>query len=151
MRLVHEFHKAFGIPVRETPTIPYVDRVRLRARLIREEFDEVMQELDRIERRLTGKNNARPYDHAAEVYLAISYLAKELADLRVVVEGTELEFGIPGDEVYAEVHRSNMSKLGPDGKPIRRHDGKVLKGPNYEEADVLLVLGVVEGEAHSEG
>lgn len=145
MRLVQKFHEAFDIPVKESPTIPYIDRVRLRRRLIEEEFAEVMEEFDRIERRLTGKNNARPYEHAMEVYHGISYLAKELADLRIVCEGTELEFGIPGDEVYAEVHRSNMSKLGTDGQPVRRHDGKVLKGPNYEEADVLTVLGVVDG------
>jgi predicted HAD superfamily Cof-like phosphohydrolase len=47
--------------------------------------------------------------------------------------------------VYAEVHRSNMSKLGPDGRPVRRHDGKVLKGPNYREADVLTAMGIIEG------
>lgn len=147
MTLVREFHEAFDIPVRETPTIPYVDRVRLRARLIREEFDEVMEELDRMERRLTGKRGIRPYERAHEVYEAIARLAKELSDLRIVCEGTELEFGIPGDAVYAEVHRSNMSKLDDNGRPIRRHDGKVLKGPNYEEANVLLVLGVIEGSA----
>lgn len=142
MRLVHEFHVAFEIPVKESPTIPYLDRVKLRRRLIEEEFEEVMEEFDRIETRLT----TQPYTRAQQVYGDIARLAKELADLRVVCEGTELEFGIPGDEVYAEVHRSNMSKLDTDGKPVRRHDGKVLKGPNYEEANVLLVLGVMEGD-----
>jgi predicted HAD superfamily Cof-like phosphohydrolase len=58
-------------------------------------------------------------------------LAKELADLLYVVYGTAVTFGIDIDKVFAEVHSSNMSKLGVDGKPIYREDGKVLKGPNY--------------------
>lgn len=140
MTLVREFHAAFGIPIKDAPTIPYIDRVRLRRRLIQEEYAEVMQEFNRIETRLAGGL----YVDAHRVYKDIARLGKELADLRVVCEGTELEFGIPGDAVYAEVHRSNMSKLGEDGKPVRRHDGKVLKGPNYEEANVLLVLGIVD-------
>lgn len=143
MRLVHEFHAAFDIPVKEGPTIPYLDRVRLRRRLIEEEFEEVCQELDRIEYRL----ERGLYTSVQPVLDDVARLAKELSDLRVVCEGTELEFGIPGDAVYAEVHRSNMSKLGSDGRPVRRHDGKVLKGPNYEEANVLLVMGVMEGTA----
>jgi predicted HAD superfamily Cof-like phosphohydrolase len=141
VRLVREFHEAFEIPVKDGPTIPYLDRVKLRRRLINEEFDEVMEEFDRIEQRLERGT----YTSVKMVLDDVARLAKELSDLRVVCEGTELEFGIPGDAVYAEVHRSNMSKLGEDGRPVRRHDGKVLKGPNYEEANVLLVLGVVEG------
>lgn len=44
------------------------------------------------------------------------------------------------DACFLEVHRSNMSKLGEDGKPIRREDGKILKGPNYSPADIQKVL-----------
>jgi predicted HAD superfamily Cof-like phosphohydrolase len=146
VRLVREFHIAFGIPVKDGPTIPYRDRVQLRRRLIQEEFEEVMKEFDRIEHRL----ERGLYTSVKPVLDDVARLAKELSDLRIVCEGTELEFGIPGDEVYAEVHRSNMSKLGPDGTPVRRHDGKVLKGPNYEEANVLIAMGVVEGVAHSD-
>jgi predicted HAD superfamily Cof-like phosphohydrolase len=141
VRLVHEFHAAFDIPIKDEPTIPYLNRVKLRRRLIEEEFEEVCKEFDRIEHRL----ERGLYTSVKPVLDDVARLAKELSDLRIVCEGTELEFGIPGDAVYAEVHRSNMSKLGEDGRPVRRHDGKVLKGPNYEEANVLLVLGVVEG------
>ena len=63
-------------------------------------------------------------------------VAKELADLLYVVYGTAAAYGIPIDDVYREVHKSNMSKLGEDGKPIYREDGKVLKGPNYKPADL---------------
>lgn len=56
-----------------------------------------------------------------------------LTDLQYVLDGTYIVFSMDHlkDEAFAEVHRSNMSKLGPDGKPIYREDGKVLKGPNY--------------------
>lgn len=143
MGLVRWFHKAFGLPVHDEPFMPDIRQVELRMRLIREEHIEVQAELERIKKRQVQGGYTSAYD----VYLDIARLGKELSDLRIVCEGTELEFGIPGEAVYAEVHRSNMSKLGPDGKPVRRHDGKVLKGPNYIEADVLSVLGIHEGDA----
>ena len=59
-------------------------------------------------------------------------LTKELADLLYVTYGMAVTFGLPIDEVFERVHRSNMSKLGDDGKPVYRDDGKVLKGPNYQ-------------------
>lgn len=57
--------------------------------------------------------------------------AKELADLLYVTYDTAIYLGIDIDRVFDEVHKSNMSKLGKDGKPVYREDGKVLKGPNY--------------------
>lgn len=59
-------------------------------------------------------------------------LLKELADLAYVTFGFAAEFGWDLDEALRRVHASNMSKLGDDGNPIYREDGKVLKGPNYE-------------------
>lgn len=47
---------------------------------------------------------------------------------------------IPINAVFAEVHRSNLSKLGPDGKPIIREDGKILKGAMYSPPDIQAVL-----------
>lgn len=58
-------------------------------------------------------------------------VADALADIVYVAYGTALTYGIDLDAVLQEVHRSNMSKLGPDGRPILREDGKVLKGPGY--------------------
>jgi predicted HAD superfamily Cof-like phosphohydrolase len=57
---------------------------------------------------------------------------KELADLLYVVNGTAVEMGLDGDDIVNLVHQSNLTKLGEDGKPIFRDDGKVLKGPNYQ-------------------
>jgi len=84
-------------------------------------------------------------DHQHQTVNVVN-LAKELADLLYVVYGTAAAYGIPIDDVYREVHRSNMSKLGPDGKPIYREDGKVLKGPNYTPADIQKVL---DGKSNS--
>jgi len=62
-----------------------------------------------------------------------------LIDLQYVLDGAFLSFGLQAvkDMAFDEVHRSNMSKLGADGKPIRRpEDGKVMKGPNYFKPDL---------------
>lgn len=59
-----------------------------------------------------------------------------------VVRGTALEYGIPLDAVVEEIHRSNLSKLGVDGRPVKRADGKVAKGPNYFRPDIAKVLGI---------
>lgn len=67
-------------------------------------------------------------------------MADALADMVYVVHGTALAYGIPLDEVLAEVHRSNMSKLGLDGRPILRADGKAVKGPGFAAADVAAVI-----------
>jgi predicted HAD superfamily Cof-like phosphohydrolase len=67
-------------------------------------------------------------------------LAHELAVVVYVAYGTALVHGIDLDEVIAEIHRSNMTKLGPDGRVARRADGKVLKGEHYRAPDVAAVL-----------
>jgi predicted HAD superfamily Cof-like phosphohydrolase len=110
--------------------------VRLRARLIREEFEEVMADLAKL---------AAAKDIHRQLEL-LQALLKELADLRYVTEGAAVSLGLPFEDAFKEVHRSNMSKLGEDGRPVKRPDGKVLKGPNYREADMTqLVPGVIEG------
>src|SRR6056300_1010291 len=63
-----------------------------------------------------------------------------LTDLLVVIYGAGHAFGIDLDQCFLEVHRSNMSKLGEDGKPIYREDGKVLKGPNYSPPNIAQFL-----------
>jgi NTP pyrophosphatase (non-canonical NTP hydrolase) len=113
-RLVTEFHKAFGVE-------PSGDHwtFELRARLIKEEAKELRDEL-------VPSGVARDYDR----------IAKELADLVVVTYGTAITLGIDLDEALRLVHASNMSKLGDDGKPVKRADGKILKGPGYVEPDM---------------
>lgn len=118
---VREFHQTYGQPVGDRPGFLDNERMSLRKKLIEEEYDEFLEAVE-------------------DGDLVNAF--KELADLIYVVNGVAVEMGGNLDDVFEEVHRSNMSKLGSDGKPIYRQDGKVLKGPNYTEADIKSVLGL---------
>lgn len=69
-------------------------------------------------------------------------VADALGDMLYILCGTILEHGMQYkiEEVFEEIQRSNMSKLGSDGNPIYREDGKVLKGPNYFKPDIQGIL-----------
>jgi predicted HAD superfamily Cof-like phosphohydrolase len=67
-------------------------------------------------------------------------IADGLADLLYVVFGTAVAYGIPMDEVFVEVHRSNMTKLDPDGQPIVGEGGKRLKGPGYVPPNIQPLI-----------
>jgi len=108
--LVGDFMEAFGQEVNCEPTLRDKDTQDLRIDLIQEELDELALGID---------NND------------IVEVADALTDLLYVVYGAGHAFGIDLDECFTEVHESNMSKLGENGRPIYREDGKVLKGPNY--------------------
>ena len=114
--MVTEFHEAFGVAVGESPSS---ELRRLRWNLLCEEAQESLDALNEGD---------------------LLEIAQELADLVYVTYGTAISFGIDLDAAVREVHRSNMSKLGPDGRPILREDGKVLKGPNYQPPDVSTAL-----------
>lgn len=109
-----EFHEKFGAAIDQPLTEELID---LRTNLMLEELQEVELEF---------AYNFSPLE------IDKKKLTKELADLMYVTIGTAITFGLPLEEVFAETHRSNMSKLGEDGKPVYRADGKVLKGPNYQ-------------------
>lgn len=126
LKALGQFHRAFGVKAEDHRN---EDALMLRLRLITEEFQEVEAELDLM------------IDD--DVFASAENLTKELADLLYVVYGTAEVFGLPLEKAFEEVHRSNMSKLGSDGKPVYRADGKVLKGPNYRPADMR---GVLTGE-----
>jgi predicted HAD superfamily Cof-like phosphohydrolase len=142
-----EFHEAIGVPVATSPAPLTDDRLRLRLRLIAEEVAELVAEMAGLgpvgtgilKERLTGI-------FQVQVALGTSYcrdqpdyferLAKELCDVHVVVSGTAVEYGIPEDLVYEEVHRSNMAKAGG---PVRE-DGKVLKPDGWTPPNVAAAL-----------
>ncbi|AKZ58530.1 Putative secreted protein [Streptomyces ambofaciens ATCC 23877] len=117
--LVRAFHRAFGLDTRSTPAEVAPDLAAHRGELLAEEAAEVAE---------------------VSVRGPLDRLAHELADVVYVAYGTALVHGIDLDEVIAEVHRSNMTKVGPDGQVSRRADGKVLKGEYYEAPDVSGVL-----------
>ena len=108
--LVGDFMEVFGQQVNCEPTLRDRETQDLRIDLISEELEELQ---------LAITNND------------IVEVADALTDLLYVVYGAGHAFGIDLDECFMEVHDSNMSKLGEDGKPIYREDGKVLKGPGY--------------------
>ena len=70
----------------------------------------------------------------------ITEIADALTDILYVTYGAGTAFGIDLDKCFEEVHDSNMSKLGPDGKPIYNESGKVMKGPNYFKPDLSKLL-----------
>ncbi len=118
---VGEFHRSYELPIRTSPTaLVGQDQVDLRLALVEEEVAELRQAC------LAGD---------------LVGIADALADIVYVVYGTAHVYGIDLDAVLDEVHASNMTKLGPDGRPVRRADGKVLKGPGYRPPDVNSVLG----------
>lgn len=70
-------------------------------------------------------------------------MLKEMADVAYVLSGLAVALGLPLQEAFIRVHKSNLSKLGDDGKPIYREDGKVLKGPNYLPPDMETLLETI--------
>ena len=117
--LVGDFMEAFGQDVQFEPTWPDFNTRELRLELIQEELEELsdaVADRDMIQ------------------------IADALTDLLYVVYGAGHTFGLDLDECFQEVHRSNMSKLGENGRPIYREDGKVMKGPGYFEPDLEGIL-----------
>ena len=116
---VKDFHTAMECDISSPLS---VDLLELRYKLLKEELDELKTEIDNIQYEL--KNNGTSSTATRSRFL------KELTDLQYVLSGMAISFGLPLEDAFIRVHNSNMSKL-VDGKPIKREDGKVLKGPNY--------------------
>lgn len=121
--LVEEFHRAFGVAIAQ-PVSAHL--LALRARLIREEGNEAINAIE----------GGSLWD-----------MAQELADLVYVAYGTAVSLGIDLDIAITEVHRANMSKLGAEGRPLLRHDGKVMKGPGYRPPDMSAAVQGLRGLA----
>lgn len=115
---VKAFQTAVGQNVGVRPEFPSGTERLLRMKLLKEEFDEYNE---------------------SEYTNDLVNLAKELADIIYIVCGTAASYGIPLNDVFDEVHRSNMEKL-VDGKPIRREDGKILKPEGWMAPDIKAVL-----------
>ncbi|WP_298426043.1 nucleoside triphosphate pyrophosphohydrolase family protein [uncultured Kordia sp.] len=119
---VTEFHTAFGLGMKDTPTADIGEnRNMLRFNLMKEENEEYLE---------AAQNND------------LVEVADALGDMLYILCGTIIEHGMQDKivEVFEEIQRSNMSKLGADGKPIYREDGKVLKGPNYFKPNIANIL-----------
>ena len=112
---VKEFMITFGQEVKNKAEFPNNKIINLRKKLIEEEFQELKDAI---------KDND------------IVEVADALTDILVVTYGAGVAFGIDLDKCFQEVHRSNMSKLSQEGKPIYNEFGKVMKGPNYSPPDL---------------
>ena len=147
--LVRQFHATYCLPVVEDGPNAARERVHMRLALVAEEFAELVGAVygwaarERIE---TAFEEAYKLDDGTRDTVEV---ADALGDIVYVVYGMALELGIPLRDVLAEIQGSNLSKLGLDGKPILREDGKVLKGPKYHAPDIRSVLGLAEGPESS--
>lgn len=122
LNAVKEFHTAFGLGVSETMKADLGEQKNLlRFNLMKEENEEYLEAV---------QNND------------IVEIADALGDMLYILCGTILEHGLQHkiEDVFNEIQRSNMSKLGEDGKPIYREDGKVMKGPNYFKPNFEEIL-----------
>jgi|TARA_B110000881_G_C18140689_1_gene301370 predicted HAD superfamily Cof-like phosphohydrolase len=118
---VKNFMKTFGQSVKNKAEFPEEKVIKLRSDLIKEELaelEEAIKEKDLIE------------------------IADALTDILYVTYGAGTAFGIDLDKCFDEVHNSNMSKLGEDGKPIYNEQGKVMKGPKYFKPDLKKLINI---------
>lgn len=119
---VEKFHDTFGIPNEYAPKAGISNElIDLRFKLMAEENEEYLE---------AAKNGD------------LVEVADALGDMMYILCGTILSHGMQHkiEEVFEEIQRSNMSKLGEDGKPIYREDGKVLKGPNYFKPNIAKII-----------
>ena len=116
------FHEIYKLSYKENTTTEIgLDKIKLRFNLMAEENQEYLQ---------AAKNND------------LVEVADALGDMLYILCGTIIEHGMQDkiEEIFDEIQKSNLSKLGEDGKPIYRNDGKVMKGPNYFKPDISKVL-----------
>lgn len=122
LKAVQEFHEAFGLGVQQEPIAQLSDnKLKLRFDLMAEENEEYLE---------AAKEN-----NLVEV-------ADALGDMLYILCGTILEHGMQHkiEAIFNEIQLSNMSKLGVNGKPIYREDGKVMKGSNYFKPNIIKIL-----------
>ena len=118
---VIEFHQTYGVSYEKNPTLSDLKKSLLRYKLHREENEEYLDACEQED---------------------LVEIADALGDMLYFVYGSIITHGLQDvmEDVFDEIHRSNMSKLGEDGKPIYREDGKVLKGPKYFKPDIKKIL-----------
>ena len=117
---LRECHKAMECAIDEPLS---AETLQLRYKLLDEELNELKIEIETLCQELQTTGTTMVETRAR--------MLKELSDLQYVLSGMAVSFNLPLEEAFLRVHQSNMSKL-VDGKPLKRADGKFLKGPNYQ-------------------
>ena len=116
---VKKFMDTYGQEVKSKAEFPNKNIVNLRLNLIKEELEELQEAIKQED---------------------LLEVADALTDILYVTYGAGHAFGIDLDNCFDEVQKSNMSKLGADGKPIYNQDGKVMKGPKYFKPNLKQFL-----------
>ncbi len=116
---VRQFNTTYGKEMSPTPRLPTESEATLMHTLILEELMELNEAVDNGD---------------------LVEIADAIGDILYVTAQQATMIGMPVDALLREIQRSNLSKLGADGKPIYREDGKVLKGPNFSQPDIANVL-----------
>lgn len=121
IEMVGDFHTVFDQRDGNKPRLISNNEGKLRYSLLAEENNEYLEAVEAGD--LVG-------------------IADALGDQLYIIYGTILKHGLQHkiEEVFKEIHRSNMSKLGADGKPIYREDGKILKGPSYFRPNIKSII-----------
>ena len=123
---VKDFMNAYDQEVLDKPSLPTFEVAKLRTELIKEEFTELIDAINKMD---------------------VVEIADALTDILYVTYGAGHAMGINLDKCFEEVHNSNMSKMGSDGKAVKGPTGKVMKGPNYKPPDLKkVILGDNNGE-----
>ena len=116
---VKKFMDTYGQEVKSKAEFPNKNIVKLRLNLIKEELEELQEAIKQED---------------------LLEVADALTDILYVTYGAGHAFGIDLDNCFDEVQKSNMSKLGTDGKPIYNQSGKVMKGPKYFKPNLKQFL-----------
>jgi len=116
---VKEFYEQFDLPVQDMPMLPVQERRRLRMKLLEEKYHDYRY---------------------AERGRDLLKIADALGDMMYVIGGTALEYGLPLDRIFLEIHRSNLTKVDENGRPIFREDGKLMKTPQYSKPDIAQII-----------
>lgn len=125
LKMVKEWHEEFDVGISEWPNVKDEELNDLRLKLLEEEIKELreaLEEGDEVE------------------------ALDALTDIQYILDGTYLTLGFWAvkREAFKEVHKSNMSKKDEDGMPIKRDDGKILKGPNFEPPELQKYVGMAK-------
>ena len=165
LKLLAEFARAFEQPVGKEPRVP------VQSAGVKESLFYFARAMGQVGKRL-HEEAARLKDHnGGFLLLRLQLIQEELAelaeamyqgdtiesldalcDLQYVIDGTTLYLGLHGvfDDAFQEVHRSNMTKLDKNGKPIRNEAGRVVKSDRYEPPQLGKLLGYPPKESFSE-
>lgn len=142
---VQVFHELFNSPVGPKPltdnNVGHMsdERIKLRIGLIAEELIELCDAAAVDLKISDGKFSMTTLSGVTRDAVE---MVDACTDINYVVAGLAVEMGVDLNAPFNEVHASNMTKLGEDGKPIFRHDGKILKGPHYKRPQIDVVLGL---------